>query len=214
MAVAELVQKLPSLLEAGGAAAHDFALADELSVEFGAVEGEVDVEVDAVEGSLGRVHALEVFLQVLTREVGCEGDDLLDAWGATLARNRNMISKSLTWVFGILGANVVVAGEQNVFVHQCCAWRDLPEKRHLDRLANLDFLALLHKDLARVFTPVLAVERGNSVLLGMVTLLERLQSGHEVMPAGDAVGDDALCDTGCDGALDNGSDGVHGPDDL
>lgn len=35
------------LSEPGGAAAHDLALADELGVEFGAVEGEEDVEVDA-----------------------------------------------------------------------------------------------------------------------------------------------------------------------
>ena len=35
--------------EASGAAAHDFALADELGVEFGAVEGEEDVKVDACE---------------------------------------------------------------------------------------------------------------------------------------------------------------------
>ena len=35
------------LSKAGAAAAHDFALADELSVEFAAVEGEEDVKVDA-----------------------------------------------------------------------------------------------------------------------------------------------------------------------
>ena len=35
------------LAEARCAAAHDFALADELGVEFGAVEGEIDVKVDA-----------------------------------------------------------------------------------------------------------------------------------------------------------------------
>ncbi len=35
------------LSEARCAAAHDLSLADELGVEFGAVEGEEDVEVDA-----------------------------------------------------------------------------------------------------------------------------------------------------------------------
>ena len=73
---------LPSLhvlSEARGAAAHDFALADELGVELAAVEGEVDVEVDAVEGALRRVHALEIFFEIFAREVRGEGDDFLDA---------------------------------------------------------------------------------------------------------------------------------------
>ena len=61
---------MTSLSEPRGATTHDFALADELGVEFGAVQGEVDVEVDAVEGALRRVHALEVFLEVLAAEVG------------------------------------------------------------------------------------------------------------------------------------------------
>ena len=67
------------LSEPGRATAHDFALADELGVEFRAVEGEVDVEVDAVEGSLRRVHALEVFLEVLAAQVGGQGDDFFYA---------------------------------------------------------------------------------------------------------------------------------------
>jgi hypothetical protein len=53
-------------------------LADQLSVEFGTVESEVNVKVDAVEGALRCVHALEVFLEVLAAKVGSEGNDLLD----------------------------------------------------------------------------------------------------------------------------------------
>ena len=69
--------KLP---KPGGAAAHDLALAHELGVEFRTVEGEVDVKVDAVEGTLGRVHALKVLFEVLAGEIGGEGDDFLDAY--------------------------------------------------------------------------------------------------------------------------------------
>ena len=85
---------VPVLPEASGAAAHDFTLADELGVEFRAIEGEEDVKVNAcrrlsvstldahkgsksirashtVKGSLRCVHTLEIFLKILTREVGC-----------------------------------------------------------------------------------------------------------------------------------------------
>jgi hypothetical protein len=51
------------------AATHDLALAHELSVELGPVERKVNVEVDAVEGSLRGVHALKVLLEVFAREV-------------------------------------------------------------------------------------------------------------------------------------------------
>ena len=54
------------LPESSCAATHDFALADELGVEFGAVEREVDVEVDAVESALRGVHAFKVFFEVLS----------------------------------------------------------------------------------------------------------------------------------------------------
>jgi len=42
-----ILKEMSLLSESGCAAPHDFALADELGVEFGAVEGEEDVEVDA-----------------------------------------------------------------------------------------------------------------------------------------------------------------------
>ena len=66
------------LSESRCAAAHDLALAYQLGVELGAVEREVDVEVDAVEGALWGVHALEVLLEVLSRQVRSERDDFLD----------------------------------------------------------------------------------------------------------------------------------------
>lgn len=54
------------LPESSRASAHDLSLADELGVELAAVEGEVDVEIDSVEGALRRVHALEVLFEVFT----------------------------------------------------------------------------------------------------------------------------------------------------
>ena len=59
-----------NLSESSRAPTHDFTLTDQLGVEFAAVEREVDVEVDAVECSLRRVHSLKVFFEVLAREVG------------------------------------------------------------------------------------------------------------------------------------------------
>ena len=70
----------PLLSETCGTSAHDLALANELGVEFGTVEGEVDVEVHSVESTLRSVHALKVLLEVLAAEVGGECDDFLDAW--------------------------------------------------------------------------------------------------------------------------------------
>lgn len=72
-----LASRLPEL---GAAAAHDLVLADQFGAEFTAVQGEVDVKVYSVEDTLGRVHAFEVSLQILARQVRGEGDDLLDAW--------------------------------------------------------------------------------------------------------------------------------------
>lgn len=124
------------------------------------------------------------------------------------------MEKGLTRIFGVLGADVVIARVQDVFVHEGSAGRDLSEERDFDGLADLDALALLHEDLARVLAAVLAVEGGDPVLLWVVALLEGLQGGHEIVPAGDAVCDDAFCDSCGDGALDDGGDRVHGPDDL
>lgn len=117
-----------------------------------------------------------------------------------------MRQEQLTGILGVLRADIVVAGVQDILVHERGARRDLAEEGHLDRLADLDLLALLHEDLARKLAAVLAVERRHAVRLRVVALLERLQRRHEVVPAGHAVGDDALRDAGRDGAFDDGGD--------
>ena len=60
------------------AAAHNLALANQFGAEFRSVECEIDVEVDAVEGTLWRVHALKVLLEILAGQVGGECNDFLD----------------------------------------------------------------------------------------------------------------------------------------
>jgi hypothetical protein len=59
-------------------------LADELGVEFRTVQSKINVEVDAIEGSLGGVHALKVLLEVLAAEVRGKSNDFLDAFSVTL----------------------------------------------------------------------------------------------------------------------------------
>ena len=49
-AACENTTKGVHLPEASGAAAHDFPLADEFGVKFGAVEGQEDVKVDTCRG--------------------------------------------------------------------------------------------------------------------------------------------------------------------
>jgi hypothetical protein len=120
----------------------------------------------------------------------------------------------LTRILGILRANIVITSIQYILVHERRTGSNLSEKGDLDGLANLDSLAFLHEDLARVLASILAVERWNTVLFGVMALLERLESGHEVMSAGDAVCDDTFCDTGGNGTFDNGGDRVHRTDDL
>lgn len=65
--------------EAGAAATHNITLANQLSIELAAIEGEVDVEVDAVEGALRGVHPLKVLFEVLSRQITGEGHDFFDA---------------------------------------------------------------------------------------------------------------------------------------
>ena len=81
------------LSESCRAPTHDLALAYQLSIELAAVEGEIDIEVDAVEGALRGIHALEVLLKVLAREVGRQGDDFLDAY--TMNMKLVLFSKTL-----------------------------------------------------------------------------------------------------------------------
>ena len=55
------------LPELGAASTHNFSLANQLGAEFTSVKSEVYIEVDPVEGSLRRIHALEIRLQILAR---------------------------------------------------------------------------------------------------------------------------------------------------
>lgn len=68
-----------SLPEACTATAHNLALAHEFGREFGPIEGQVNVEVDAVKRSLWRIHALKVLFKILAREIRSEGNDFLDS---------------------------------------------------------------------------------------------------------------------------------------
>jgi hypothetical protein len=115
----------------------------------------------------------------------------------------------LTRILGILWADVVVAGIQDILVHECRTGGNLSEKGDLDGLANLDTLTFLHKYLPSVLAAVFAVERWHTVLFGVMALFEWLEGGHEVMSARDAVCHDTLSDTCCHGALDDGGDRVH-----
>ena len=67
------------LSESRRASTHNLTLAHELSVEFGAIERKVDIEVDAIEGALWCVHALEVLFEVLATKVGGESNDFFYA---------------------------------------------------------------------------------------------------------------------------------------
>lgn len=81
----ELHGELPAIpairsSKSGGTSAHDLSLADKFGVEFGAVESEVNVKVNAVKSALRCVHALKVLFKVLAAEVRGEGNNFLDAW--------------------------------------------------------------------------------------------------------------------------------------
>lgn len=77
------------LPELGPAAAHDLVLAHQLGTEFTSIQSKVNVEVDAVEDTLRGVHALEVRLEVLAREVRRERDNFLDAWKELVSIHNN-----------------------------------------------------------------------------------------------------------------------------
>ena len=120
----------------------------------------------------------------------------------------------LTGIFGVFGTHILVAGVQDILIHEGRAGGHLAEEGDFHGLADLDALALLHEDLARVLAAVLAVEGGHAVLLGVVALFEGLERGHEVVAARDTRGDHPLRDAGGDGALNDGGNGVHGPHHL
>jgi len=124
------------------------------------------------------------------------------------------VHTELTGILRILRADVVVAGIEDILVHESGTGGDLAEERNLHGFANLHLLALLDKYLAGELAAVLAVERGHAVCLRVVALLERLERGHEVVATGNTMSDYSFCDTSCDSALDDGGDRVHGPDNL
>lgn len=68
------------LSKSRSAATHYFTLAYQLGAELGAIQCQVDIEVHTVECALRCVHALKVFLEVLAREIGCQGHDFLDTY--------------------------------------------------------------------------------------------------------------------------------------
>lgn len=122
--------------------------------------------------------------------------------------------KKLTRILGILWADIIVTGIQDIFVHEGSSRSNLSEKGHFVRLPVLDFLSLVHKDLSRELASVLAIERRDSVGLGVVALLEGLQCGHEVVASGNTVSNDSLRNTSGNGTLDDGSHRVHGSNHL
>lgn len=115
----------------------------------------------------------------------------------------------LTRIFCVLWTDILIARVQNVLVHECRARRDLSEEADLDRLANLDTFALLHKDLPCVLAPVPTIQTGHPVLFGMVPFLEWLKGSHEVVSTCDTMGDHPLGDSRRDGSLDDRCDRVH-----
>ena len=67
------------LSEPRSAASHDLALADKFCIELATVKSKVYVKVHAVKSALRGIHALEIFLKILSREIGRESDDFFDA---------------------------------------------------------------------------------------------------------------------------------------
>jgi hypothetical protein len=59
---------------------HHISLTDQFGIKFTPIQSQVDVEVDAVESSLRRIHPLKVLFEVLPREVARQSNDFLDAW--------------------------------------------------------------------------------------------------------------------------------------
>jgi hypothetical protein len=90
----------------------------------------------------------------------------------------------------------------------------LSEERDLDGFAVLDLLTLLDEDLAGELAAVLSIERRHTISLGVIAFLKGLKSRHEVMSSSNTMSNNSLCDTSSNSTLDNGSHGIHGPDNL
>ena len=120
----------------------------------------------------------------------------------------------LTGIFSVFWADIFITGVQDVLVHESGTGSDLSEEADFDRFANLDTLTLLYEDLSSVFAPVLAVKTGNTILFGMMSLFEWLQSCHEIVATGDTGSNNTFCNTGGDSTLDDCGDGVHRANNL
>jgi hypothetical protein len=57
------------LSKASRATTNGFTLANDFSTQLRAIQGKVDVEVDAVEGTLWGVHTLKIFLKILAAKI-------------------------------------------------------------------------------------------------------------------------------------------------
>lgn len=87
---------------------------------------------------------------------------------------RRATGEALTWIFGVLGTNVIVARIQDVLVHKRRSGSDLPEEADFHRFTDFDALAALHEDLPCVLAAIAAVERRHAVLLRVMAFFEWL----------------------------------------
>jgi hypothetical protein len=86
----------------------------------------------------------------------------------------------------------------------------LTEEADLDRLADPNTFSFLDENLASVLASVAAIQTWNPVLFRVVTLLERLKCGHQIVSTGHTMGNDTLGDTCGHSTLDDSSHRVHG----
>ena len=116
-----------TLPESRSTPAHNLTLANQLGIELGAIERQVDIKVHTVECALGCVHALEILLEILSAEVRGERDNFLDAcdWLACIIK---FDYDRLTRILGILGANVLITSVQDILVHESRTRSDLSEE--------------------------------------------------------------------------------------
>ena len=120
----------------------------------------------------------------------------------------------LTRILCVFWTNVLITRIQDILIHQGRPRRHLSEEADLYWLSDLDPLSLLHKDLPCILASIFAIQTWYTILFRVVALFKGLQSRHEVMTASYTGGDDALGDTSCDGAFDDGSDRVHRANDF
>lgn len=81
------------------ASTHDLALAHELGIKFATIQCQVNVEIHSIKCALRGFHAFEIFFQVLTGKIRCEGDDFLDTYciegnSQLKLRNRHVVFRA------------------------------------------------------------------------------------------------------------------------